>query len=227
MPAAKGPLEAGVTKLPRAPFLYPILDSAFSKDIVADAEAILEAGVEIFQIRAKDRTKREIFDKVKYLLPACEKQNARMIINDHVDIALITGAHGVHLGQEDFPVVDARLMFPAGIIGISCHNELQCAVANSLPVDYIAIGPIYPTRTKIGSTDLALGVEFVRNFCKSARSAVVCIGGIGSQHFESLVNAGAKGIAMISALYKDGDLYHTVRQMREHLASLKGNHEEI
>lgn len=214
-------------KLPQTPFLYPILDSAFSKDLHEDARALLEAGIEIFQIRAKDWSKRKIFDAVIELLPECNRKNARMIINDYVDVTLLSYAHGVHLGQDDFAVGDARLLLPQAIIGISSHNDFQFSVANSQPVDYIAIGPIYPTRTKIGSTDLALGVEFVRNVCKSARVPVVCIGGIGIQHFDALIKAGAKGIALISSLYKDGDVYRTARQMREHLGSLQKSDEKI
>jgi thiamine-phosphate pyrophosphorylase len=213
--------ENRANALPLLPFFYPILDSKFSKDLTADAHALMEAGVEMFQVRAKDWSKRAIFEIVKKLLPECNKRNARLIINDHVDVAMIAGAHGVHLGQDDFAVADARALLPESIIGISTHNETQFSIAKHQAVDYIAIGPIYPTRTKVGSTDPALGVEFVRRVCKSANVPVVCIGGITIDRFDELMDAGADGIAMISELYRNGDLYKTSLEMRERLHSVR------
>lgn len=204
-----------MTRLPKSPFLYPIIDSVFSRNIVQDALEAIRAGVQVIQVRAKTLTKAEIFDVLNQLEPVCREKNVLLIVNDHVDIALVLQNAGVHLGQDDFPVADCRRILPHRTIGISTHNMEQFRSASELPVDYVAIGPLFPTATK-ESSNPALGTGFLETVRPMTRLPIVCIGGIEEMHFSDLLKAGADGIAMISALYGDSQgLYSTILRMNE------------
>src|SRR5688572_17024421 len=137
--------------LPAAPFLYPILDSKFSDDPLGDGRKLVKAGVKILQYRAKDRSQRQIYEETRGLAEVCAENRVCLIVNDHVGVALVTGASGVHLGQDDFPVLEARRLLGTKLIGISTHNHMQFTVAERWTIDYIAIGPVYSTTTKLNS----------------------------------------------------------------------------
>lgn len=205
-------------KLPPSPFLYPILDSAFSSDLAADAEAAVRAGARILQLRGKDLRRADMCRVVQRVAPVCAQAGAVLVVNDCVDVACVSPADGVHLGQDDFPVVDARrLLGSTKIIGHSTHNHAQLSIANHLPVDYIAIGPVYETRTKAGA-EAPLGVRFVEQARSESRFPLVFIGGIGSANVRDLLKAGADGVAMISEIYKKGpgrSVYDAVRRLLE------------
>jgi len=204
-----------MTRLPKRPFLYPIIDSVFSRNIVQDALEAIRAGVQVVQVRAKNLTKAEIFEILNQLEPICGEKHVLLIVNDHVDIALVLQNTGVHLGQDDFPVPDCRRILPHRTIGISTHNMEQFRSASELPVDYVAVGPIFPTATKESSRP-ALGTRFLQMVRPVTRLPIVCIGGIEEMHFSDLLKAGADGIAMISALYTgSGGLYSTISRMNE------------
>jgi thiamine-phosphate pyrophosphorylase len=199
---------------PQSPFLYPIFDSVFSKNLLQDAREAIRAGIEIFQIRAKNLTKARLFEIVRQLEPVCEQKNICLIVNDDVDVALVSKASGVHLGQEDFPVFECRRILPDRIIGISTHSKKQFLVALSLPVDYVAIGPVYETSTKI-STYSALGTSFIEEVRTLTELPIVCIGGIRKESIADLLKAGADGIAVISELYREPDLYSSLSRLQE------------
>ena len=207
-------------RMPSSPFLYPVFDTKFSPDLVRDAREAVRAGVQIFQLRAKNISIREIFGIVEELSPDCTSKQVRMIINDYVDIVLVSGAAGVHLGQEDFPVRETRSLLGEKIIGFSTHNREQFQAAAGLPVDYIAIGPIFQTSTKV-SLHPSLGPEFVREVRPGCPVPLVCIGGIRKEHFPELLAAGADGIALISELYRGPGIYHTIRGMLDELDSFR------
>ncbi|MCI0414822.1 thiamine phosphate synthase, partial [bacterium] len=123
-----------IVGLPRAPFLYPILDTDFSEDPLQDARKIIRAGAKILQLRAKNLPKRAIYELVVDLASLCKENQVSCLVNDWVDIALITETSGVHLGQEDFPVEQARTLLERKILGLSTHNAAQFDVANRLPI---------------------------------------------------------------------------------------------
>ncbi len=202
--------------LPTSPFLYPILDSAFSDDLIRDGRTLLRAGVRIFQLRAKNFTKFKVFEIAEQLIPICEETGALLIINDLVDVALVSSVAGVHLGQEDFPATEARKILPAKIIGLSTHNIQQFSTAHSLPLSYIAIGPVYGTRTK-PAAGRAVGVEFLKKVRPLTEIPIVCIGGITEDRIPDLIAAGADGIAVVSALYSSPSLYESVSRLQKRI----------
>lgn len=182
-------------KLPR---VYPITDTKISGLSHADQVATLgDAGATFVQLREKNLSAIDFYNAAKAAL----RTGVTLIINDRVDIALALGAPGVHLGQDDLPPDAARkLLGREAIIGYSTHNVAQAIAAANLPVDYIAIGPIFETGTK-QNPDPVVGLTGLR----AVREAIgdlplVAIGGISLENAASVINAGADSIALISAL---------------------------
>src|SRR5437016_3093033 len=129
------------------PRLYAIADASFG-DPIRLAEKLFNAGVRLLQVRNKTGSARELLEQVERIL-SFKPDDAAVIVNDRSDVALMAGAAGVHLGQTDLPPADARRILGADrIIGFSAHNLQQALAADPLPVDYIAVGPIFATTTK-------------------------------------------------------------------------------
>ena len=150
------------------------------------------------------------------LASICIENQICFMMNDWVDVALVTDASGVHLGQEDFPVDQAHALLEGKILGLSTHTAAQFQVANRLPIDYIAVGPVYETGTKRGS-NRALGIPGISPLIQEKLKPVVAIGGIRRENFPDLLAAGVDGIALISELHRHGDLYDTVSRLLEAL----------
>jgi thiamine-phosphate pyrophosphorylase len=158
------------------PPLYAIADAAFG-DPVQLAEALFSGGARLVQIRNKKASARELLQQVESVL-AIAPSDAKVVVNDRVDVALISGAAGVHLGRTDLPPVAARqILGPERIVGFSTHNMEQALAADKLPVDYIAVGPIFATASK-ENPDPVVGVEELARIVQSVQKPVVAIGGV-------------------------------------------------
>ena len=202
--------------LPPSPFLYPILDTEFSPDPIRDAKKLIRAGVKILQVRAKNQLKRTLYRHAVEMASLCIEKEVCFIVNDEVDIVMVTDASGVHLGQEDFPLEPARGLLGMRIIGVSTHNPEQFFVAQNSPIDYIAIGPVYSTTTKRTSNPV-LGIKNITPLLEQKSKPVVAIGGIRTHNLRELVSAGFDGIALISELYRNGDLYDNACRLIEEI----------
>lgn len=187
------------------------------KDIIATLSRSLEAGIDIVQLRDKEASDREFFDigrKIKNLL---RRKKTLFVIDDRVEMALALDSDGVHLGQDDMPVAVVRKMLGRRkIIGLSTHSIDQMRAAVKKDVDYISIGPVFPTPTKPDYRPV--GLELVRIAAKESRIPFVAIGGIDETNIEGVVAAGAKRIAVVRAILSAEDpfiatkrLYDTVR----------------
>ncbi len=181
---------------------YPILDiellSRLGLPLVDAAEAILEAGARILQIRYKGFFSRDIFEAAQRVAGLCRAAKALFIVNDRADIAALLGS-GVHLGQEDLAPADARTIMPSGaVIGFSTHNEHQLRAGEQEPVDYLAIGPIFHTASK-QNPDPVLGIQRLRSLHTS--KPLVAIGGITRENALAVLDAGADAVAVISDLF--------------------------
>ena len=197
----------------KTPFLYPILDESRSADLVHDAEHVIRAGAKILQLRCKRMSNADFCKLVIRLMPICKSQNVLLIVNDRVDVCMVTNASGVHLGQDDFSGADARMLLPHAIIGLSTHNAKQVDDANKLPVDYISIGPIFPTTSK-ANPDPVVGIELLRKVKSLTSKPIVCIGGITENKIPELLHAGADGIAVISEIYRNNDVFTNVVRLQ-------------
>jgi thiamine-phosphate pyrophosphorylase len=182
--------------------LYAITDRQWSncthEEIV---RMMLDGGARLIQLRDKDAIGRELLDQAMACLRLTRKAGAMLIINDRVDVALTAGADGVHLGQEDLSVAEAReILGKDKIIGVSTHSIDQVHAALETSADYIAVGPVYSTMTK-ENPDPVVGLELVREAKKLADRPLVAIGGINHERAPEVIAAGADCVAVISALY--------------------------
>ncbi len=184
------------------PQLYPITDARLCG--LSHSEQVgrlLAGGATFIQLREKHASPREFYrDAVEALLLA-RARGARLIINDRADLALALGADGVHLGQDDLPPDAARrLLGRKAIIGYSTHNVAQAVAAARLPVDYLAIGPIYPTSSK-ENPDPVVGLEGLRLVREAIGDLpLVAIGGITLERAAETLAAGADSVAVVGAL---------------------------
>jgi thiamine-phosphate diphosphorylase len=200
------------------PRLYAIADASFG-DPVKLAHALFDGGVRLLQVRNKDASAREFFDQVEQIIQMAPA-GARVIVNDRVDIALITGAAGVHLGQTDLPPAAARyILGHDSIVGFSTHNLPQALEANNFAVDYLAVGPIFATSTKL-NTDPIVGLEGLASICKVVQKPVVAIGGIQLENVREVFGAGAHSVAVIRDLLSASDVQARVLQWIQVVSSL-------
>ena len=163
-----------------------------------------QGGATLVQLRDKEMPALQFYEHARAAVTFAAKLGVQLIINDRVDVALAAGAHGVHLGQDDMPPEAARrLLGNDAIIGYSTHNVEQAKRALTLPIDYIAIGPIFETATKTDtSPTLGLdGLRAVREVVGNFR--LVAIGGISHANAREVIEAGADSVAVISALLSD------------------------
>ena len=184
------------------PRVYALTDVRMSGLSHAEqVELLTQGGATLVQLREKHLAPREFYEQARAALAVAERRGARVIINDRVDVALAVGAHGVHLGQDDMPPDAARkLLGPDAIIGYSTHNIEQAIAATKLPIDYLAIGPIFATTSK-ADTAPVLGLDGLR----TVRDAIgdfplVAIGGITGDNAQEVIQRGADSVAVISAL---------------------------
>jgi thiamine-phosphate pyrophosphorylase len=191
----------------RLPRVYPLTDVRLSGLSHAEqARRFCAGGASLVQLREKQLPALQFYEQAKEAMSVALSSGIWLVINDRVDVALAVGAHGVHLGQDDMPPEAARrLLGPAAIIGYSTHNLEQAEKALSLPIDYLAIGPIFSTASK---TDTAptLGLDGLRGVRKIVGDfPLVAIGGISHANARDVIQAGADSVAVISALVSEPD----------------------
>ena len=201
----------------RIPPLYPIVDGheGRGRSLFDLARAVIDGGGRLLQVREKEMTSVELFRAVVRILDYASCHGAVVIVNDRVDIAKAAGADGVHLGQDDLPPAAAREILGDGkIIGLSTHSMEEFDGALPLPVDYIAVGPIFPTKTA-GKTRSALGVGFLKRIGMGPipGKPVVAIGGINGENARIALEAGADSVALISALMREEDVEAATRRL--------------
>jgi thiamine-phosphate pyrophosphorylase len=192
----------------RLPRVYPITDTQISGLAHADQVALFaEAGATLVQLREKRASAAEFYAAAKAALAVAAERGVQLIVNDRVDIALAIAASGVHLGQDDLPPEAARrLLGDEAVLGYSTHSVSQALEAAALPIDYLAIGPIFSTRTK-ENPDPVVGLEGLRTVRDAiGRLPLVAIGGITPANAIDVIRAGADSVAMISGLWDEGSV---------------------
>jgi thiamine-phosphate pyrophosphorylase len=191
-----------------ASFLYPIIDTSVCSARGLDPETVADAcfagGARILQLRDKNGSSAAFLALADRLVQRGHVCDARVVVNDRADVARLSGAWGVHVGQEDLYVRDVRrIVGAAAVVGISTHDERQIDAALETDATYVAVGPIFGTVTKdTGYT--ARGLDLIR-YATGRGKPIVAIGGIALDRVEAVVEAGAAGIAVISDLLTTGD----------------------
>ena len=194
------------------PPIYPITDKKFARKAthLAIVRELVRGGARLVQIRDKDTPVQDLLMDLRRCVEFCRKHNVLLLVNDRCDLALASGAEGVHLGQEDIPPQAAReILGSARIIGFSTHTLAQVRRSERLPVDYVGFGPIFATTTK-QSQYSARNLQGLRRACLRARRPVVAIGGITLERIREVLAAGAASAAVVSAIMCAKDL---ARQM--------------
>ena len=177
-------------------------------------EEMIKGGIKIVQYRAKTKDTREKVKEAREIRELCRKNGVIFIVNDNVDIALIVDADGVHIGQEDMHPDDVRkLIGDNKIIGLSTHSEKQGMEAYKNPnVDYIGVGPIFPTTTK-DTTPVGLG--YLEYAVKNLDLPFVAIGGIKAQNIDAIIAKGAQRVCLVSEIVGADSISDMARNLQE------------
>lgn len=208
--------------------LYLVLSGQFGKGRSADeiAREAIKGGIDILQMREKDKSLDEMELLGKELRPLCKKDGVIFIVNDDPHLAHRIGADGVHLGQDDmerFPIDAVREIIGMDrLIGVSTHSLDQFEKANEADIDYIAYGPIFHTLTK----DYYLGTKDIKKVMDLARKPVIFIGGLTLENMDDVLDEGAKNIAVIREIMEAKDIAGKTRAMKERLLKRKGMNKE-
>jgi thiamine-phosphate pyrophosphorylase len=200
------------------PKIYPITDCRISKlSHTEQVKKLIENGAEIVQLREKFATPKEFYEDAKIAVTIAKQADVRILINDRVDIALAVKADGVHLGQEDLPPDYARkLLGETAIIGFSTHTFEQAIAAIKLPIDYIAFGPIFTTKTK-ENPDKTVGIEGLSKVKKAiGYFPLVAIGGITIENSPEILKT-ADSVALISGILQ-GSIEENLKHLLQNIA---------
>lgn len=188
-------------KVKRLTGLYAIIDTQLlrKRSHTKAASQAIRGGARIIQLRDKLSSKKELLPIAQQLRKLCAENNVLFIVNDYLDLALAVDADGLHLGQDDLPVKEARRLLPIDkILGCSTTSVEQAVAAQADGADYIAVGSIYPTTTK--ETATVVGLKTLRQIRKAVTLPLVAIGGINKDNAGDVMAAGASAVAVISAI---------------------------
>ena len=195
--------------------LYAIIDSGFVPidQMENTSKILIDSGAPIIQLRMKNSPDKEYLGVAEKISKVCKDNSVLFIVNDRVDIAIISGAGGIHLGQGDIPVKKAKSILGGKfIIGISVSNINEANEANAGDADYIAVGPVFQTFSKDGGL-AGIGIDAVKEICNVSNKPVAAIGGINESNTGMLLDAGVSSLCVISALYKDGKIAENTKRL--------------
>ena len=194
--------------------LYPVTCEALSegRGNLEVLDAVIVGGAKIVQLREKELSKRAFHSMASAFRKRCTEAGLLFIVNDHLDVALSVGADGVHLGQDDFPLPEARRLAPDLLLGASTHTREQALAAARDGADYYNIGPIYPTGTKEHLSEF-LGPEAVPGISQGIDLPFTVMGGIKHGNVEPLLERGARRIAVVTEITKAQHMVLAVKRM--------------
>lgn len=206
--------------------LYVILDTQAlqGRNHVEVAGQVIKGGTSVIQLRDKMQSRNNLLPLARDLNKLCAEYGVLFIINDYLDIALAVDADGLHLGQDDLPVSEARRLLPIDkIIGCSTTSVDQAEKAQAEGADYVAVGAIYPTVSKTSTTTPAkvVGLEMIREIRKAVSIPIVAIGGINAENISDVKNAGADAVAVISAILRAESPEKATRILTERFENIK------
>jgi thiamine-phosphate pyrophosphorylase len=201
-------------KASRLKGLYVVLDTAALKgrDEVEVAAAAIRGGAKTIQLRDKQRGKSELLTVARKLKELCVEKGVLFIVNDHLDIALAVNADGLHLGQDDLPLAEARRILPMDmLVGCSTHSTAEAVRAQTNGADYVAVGSIYPTTSK--EKFKLVGLDTLRRTRSKVSVPLIAIGGVNHSNVQGVMKAGADSVAVISAVLGADDVEKAARRL--------------
>lgn len=203
--------------------IYCLTDSrqSLGRDTVEVVALMLSAGIKVIQYREKDKNSGVMLEECRKIRVLTREAGCCFIVNDHLDIALLCDADGVHIGQDDIPLADARaLLGPERIIGVSTHSRSQAEAAMAGGADYIGVGPIFPTATK--TTTPAVGFAYLEEASAMATVPTVSIGGVNERTIADVVAHGARCCGIVSAITLAEDIPGQIQVLRTLIHSARG-----
>jgi len=203
--------------------LYGITAEEYSlgRSNIEVVKAMIDAGIKIIQYREKDsKSIKERYEECKEIRKLTKETDVTFIINDYIDIAILVGADGIHIGQDDLPIEEVRkLVGPEMIIGLSTHSPEQAQDATRRGADYIGVGPMFSTTTKKNIGNVA-GLEYLDYVVKNHNIPLVAIGGIKFENIAEVKKRGAKCICLVTEIVGAQDMGKTVQKIRDILANV-------
>lgn len=202
--------------------LYLVTDSSYhtEESFLRTVEAALRGGVTLLQLREKNRSAREYMELARKVKALCDQYQVPLLIDDRVDVAAAADAAGVHVGQSDIPVADARrILGPDKIVGATAKTVEQAMEAWEQGADYLGVGAIYPTTTKVKT--VLTKVSTLQEICKAVPIPVNAIGGLNADNMDVLQGTGIAGICVVSAIMKAEEPEKAARELKEKTIRLK------
>ncbi len=203
--------------------LYVITGEEFhpERDVVEVMEEAIQGGADIIQLRDKTSDKKTVFEKAKKLKALCASYDIPFIVNDHIDVALAIEADGVHVGQEDLPLTEVRkLVGPDKIIGVSSHCLSEAITAEKEGADYIGVGPIFATKSKVDVVD-PVTTSYIQEVKAAISIPFVAIGGIKKHNLQEVVDAGAERVCVITEIVAAEDVKQATIDFKQVLIEAK------
>ena len=193
--------------------LYAVGGADGKESFFTDLESALKGGITCFQLREKHLSKAEFIDEARIVKRLCEKYSVPLIINDDVEVALESGADGVHIGQDDGDVAEVRRIAGSRlIIGVSAHNVEEALTAEKAGADYLGCGAVFGSTTK--SNVHVLPLETLKNIASAVKIPIVAIGGINENNMMQLAGTGINGVAVISAIFGAADVKSKCQELK-------------
>lgn len=196
--------------------MYLVTDRKILRNIsLPDAiEQAIKGGVTIVQLREKEVTSKKFYNLALKVKEITSKYNVPLIINDRIDIAMLVDADGVHLGQQDVPVIEARKIFgTTKIIGLSASNIDEAKKGVLDGADYLGVGAIFPTKTKLDAKENS--IENLKNIKQEIKIPIVAIGGINYENIIEISKTGVAGAAMVSAILGNGNIEEATKNIKK------------
>jgi thiamine-phosphate pyrophosphorylase len=200
--------------------IYPVTCERLSagRSNLEVLKAVIRGGAGIIQLREKEYSDKDLYHLALNFRKITREAGILLLIDDRLDLAMAVEADGVHLGQEDLPVAAARRLAPELLIGVSTHSTEEAVQAESDGADYVNIGPIFPTETK-GGTQRFLGPDEIRAISEHIHIPYTVMGGISETNIDQVLAAGARRVAMVTAITQASDIAQRVRSLRERIGS--------
>lgn len=195
--------------------LYAITDSHWlnGRTLYSVVKESLEGGVTFLQLREKELDEEHFLEEARELQKLCREYQVPFVINDNVDIAAAINADGVHVGQSDMEAGDVRVRLgPDKIIGVTVKTVEQAVLAQERGADYLGVGAVFHTDSKADAKEISF--DTLKDICKAVSIPVVAIGGITEENVRELAGSGICGIAVISAIYAQGDIKKAAENLK-------------
>ena len=201
-------------ELKKALFLYAVTDRSWTgeKSLYEQVEQTLKGGTTIVQLREKELSYEDFLQEGKEIQKLCKEYDVPFVINDNVELAKELDADGVHIGQDDMTISDARKIIGNDkILGVSVQTVEDAIFAEKEGADYLGVGAVFSTSTKLDAVDVSY--EMLKNICEAVKIPVVAIGGINKNNILDLQNSGICGVAVVSAIFAEENIFEATKNL--------------